>query len=303
MDRPSSLLPLTNPLATPAQLQTSASALDGIPPALERSLRYHGSLLTQSAGVLLQLPQPTTALAVATFQRFYLGPEGGSFRLHSTRQLSAACVYLAAKLSATPQGPRHVLNVYQYLCSAHSPLAYAQGSFRPEMAPPADVAGYTLTEGEYAAQRLELLGHETLLLRTLGFTTKLALPHALALTYLQTLGLLPTASASTVGGGRLRELARRTVGHLNAALLSPQLLYLTHQPHALAVAAVYLAARETGVRIGGVEWWEVWDVGREELGFLVVALGSVEGWVREEGPLGKGCWTVEDVEVEMGRDG
>ena len=30
------------------------------------------------------------------------------------------------------------------------------------------------------------------------------------------------------------------------------------------------------------EWWEVFDVDREELGFLVVALGSCKAWLQEE---------------------
>jgi hypothetical protein len=48
------------------------------------------------------------------------------------------------------------------------------------------------------------------------------------------------------------------------------------------VAAVYLAAREVGIKLPGVEWWEVFDVDREELGFLVVALRSCEAWIQVE---------------------
>lgn len=65
--------------------------------------------------------------------------------------------------------------------------------------------------------------------------------------------------------------------YLNAALLSPQMLYLTHQPAQLATAAIYLAARESGVGMPECEWWEVFDCEREELGFLVVGMGSLEG--------------------------
>lgn len=73
-----------------------------------------------------------------------------------------------------------------------------------------------------------------------------------------------------------------------------------------------MAAREVGVKLPGGEWWEVFDVEREELGFLVVGLGSLEGWVGglmgEEGE-GEGegkrkggmMVTVEEVEVEVGR--
>ncbi|KAM3064920.1 hypothetical protein ACMFMF_011536 [Clarireedia jacksonii] len=58
------------------------------------------------------------------------------------------------------------------------------------------------------------------------------------------------------------------------------MLYLTHQPCALAVAAIYLAAREEEAKMPENEWWEVFDVEREELGFLVVGMRSVEGVAR-----------------------
>ena len=48
------------------------------------------------------------------------------------------------------------------------------------------------------------------------------------------------------------------------------------------MAAVYLAAKEVGVKLGGEEWWNVFDVEREELGFLAVAMGSIGGWVKAE---------------------
>lgn len=99
-------------------------------------------------------------------------------------------------------------------------------------------------------------------------------------------------------------MAKRAIKLLNTALLSPQQLYLTHQPPALATAAIYLAAREEEVNLPDVEWWEVFDVDREELGFLVVALTSVEGfavqekatWERRKVPL-----TVTDLQAEIER--
>lgn len=129
---------------------------------------------------------------------------------------------------------------------------------------------YVLTEGGYQAARLTLLRIESVILRTLGFDTHVALPHTIALTYLQTLGVTKPG------------LPRRVVQHLNASLLSPQLLYVTHQPNALAVAAIYLAAREEGAKLVDSEWWEVFDVDREELGFLVVGMQSTEGFMRAE---------------------
>ena len=84
-DADAALWPLSHPLATVEQLSTSASQLDGIPPDLERQLRYHAARLTQAAGILLRLPQTTIAEAVVILTRFYTGPEGGSFALHSIK--------------------------------------------------------------------------------------------------------------------------------------------------------------------------------------------------------------------------
>ena len=203
---------------------------------------------------------------------------------------------MTAKISFLPQSPRSVLNVYAYLLSPRSPLL---ASSRSEAPAPADPEAYYLSEGFYQSLRNTLLNTESQLLRALSFNTHVSLPHHLALTYLQTLGVLPSVATE-----RSRNLAERTLAHLNTALLSPQLLYLTHQPPALAVAAIYLAAREVGTRLVITEWWEVFDVEREELGFLVVAMGSMCGWVLEESrkwaesscPL-----TVEEVEAQIER--
>ncbi len=70
--------PLANSLATVAQLETSGSRLDGIPPDLEESVHYAGAQLTQAAGILLRLPQEVIAQAIVVFMRFWTGADGGS---------------------------------------------------------------------------------------------------------------------------------------------------------------------------------------------------------------------------------
>ena len=117
-----------------------------------------------------------------------------------------------------------------------------------------------------------MLDCESRILYALSFDTHVSLPHPLAITYLQALDFLNT-SKSTV--------SKRTLAYLNTALLSPQMLYLTSQPNALAVAAIYNAAKDVGAKMPECEWWEVFDVDREELGFLVVGMRSVDGWGRK----------------------
>jgi hypothetical protein len=143
---------------------------------------------------------------------------------------------------------------------------------------------------------------EARILYKLGFDTHVALPHGLAVTYLQALDFCGELSRP--------KITRRVVEYLNTALLSPQLLYLTHQPNALAVAAIYSAARDAEIEAKMPEcpWWEVFDVDREELGFLVVGMRSLEGSVRklEEDIKGfgkSGMLTLNTLESEMRRRG
>jgi hypothetical protein len=165
--------------------------------------------------------------------------------------------------------------------------------------PPDRPQSYNLSESAYLAFHTRVLGLEARLLYSLAFNTHVSLPHPLAVTYLQALDFLHLPKET---------VSRRVVEHLNTALLSPQLLYLTHQPNALAVAAIYNAARDLGAKMPECEWWEVFDVEREELGFLVVAMRSVEGWavaMREQTmpALKKGMITRRVVEAEMERRG
>lgn len=214
-------------------------------------------------------------------------------------------------MGSHPRAMRDLANVYGFLLSPHgrlfTPVRHSPPP--PTAAPAASGAkaengggeaaggGYYVSEGSYGAFAARVLALEGVVLRALGFDTHVALPHALAVTYLQALDFFGLPSSSPAAPPHASPssppkastttrtaLARSAVAHLNGALLSPQLLYATHAPHALAVAAVYCAARECGAKMPeadgeGRGWWEVFDVDREDLGFLVVGMRSVDGWV------------------------
>lgn len=138
---------------------------------------------------------------------------------------------------------------------------------------------------------------EQRVLKTVGFNVHVSLPYTLCITYLQALDVFSHPRAS--------ELAKRATAYLNTALLSPQMLYLTHQPSSLATAAIYLAAKEVNIKLPEVEWWEVFDTDREELGFLVVGMLSVESFAEEERVKWEGKrvpLSVEELEAELKRE-
>ncbi|TVY36639.1 Cyclin, partial [Lachnellula occidentalis] len=206
------------PTAEQLYQKTSTNAL---PIELQDSIRFYTARLTQAAGILLRLPQDITAQANVLLFRYWLVD---GLLDHEFSDISAATLYLTAKISASPRSLRSITNVYAYLLSpAHN-----------------DPDSYYLSESSYISFRNRLLLVEGHVLNALGFNTHVALPHPLAITYLQTLDVF------NLPGNRGKDVARRTIAYLNAALLSPQMLYLTHQPAALATAAIYLAAREVG---------------------------------------------------------
>ncbi|KEF61331.1 uncharacterized protein A1O9_02896 [Exophiala aquamarina CBS 119918] len=254
---------LTNSLATTQQLfdLSNREGEDG------PSIRFALVRLTSAAGILLRLPQEAIAQAIVLLLRFLLCSRPHDRESFSAKTYSAASIYLSAKISTPPVSPRSVVNVYAYLTSNASPLSFINPGERVVDDDPKE---YFVSEGTYDKERQQLFVCESMILAGLGFDTHVALPHGLALTYLQALGVSTTS------------LAKRVFEHLNGALLSPQLLYLTHQPNALAVGAIYLAAREIDVKLVDQNWWEVFDVDREDLGFLVLALGSLETFAAAE---------------------
>ncbi|KAK8118798.1 cyclin domain-containing protein [Apiospora kogelbergensis] len=258
---------ITNPLATVEQLY-SRSTLNALPQDLQDVIFLSMQSLTQAAGLLLRLPQSVTAQANVVLARYWVTISWPFIDEFS--DISAASLFLVAKLSSHPTTPRDLCNVYAYLLSPLSPL------FRPSAADPPsttpDKTLYYLSEPGYSEAHARILALESRVLCALSFDTHVALPHGLAVTYLKALDFLGVSPPAP--------LAQRVVGYLNTALLSPQLLYLTHQPSALAVAAIYNAAKDLGAKMPECAWWEVFDVDREELGFLVVGMRSVEGAVR-----------------------
>ncbi|KAK7958269.1 cyclin [Apiospora saccharicola] len=258
---------MTNSLATVEQLY-GRSTLNALPQDLQDTIFFATQSLTQAAGLLLRLPQSVTAQANVVLARYWVTtfwPFADEFS-----DISAASLFLVAKLSSHPATPRDLCNVYAYLLSPLSPL------FRPSSAPSlpakADKTLYYLSEPAYSEAYARVLSLESRILCALSFDTHVALPHGLAVTYLKALDFMDVSPSA--------RLAQRVVAYLNTALLSPQLLYLTHQPSALAVAAIYNAAKDLDAKMPECAWWEVFDVDREELGFLVVGMRSVEGAVR-----------------------
>ncbi|KAF4440567.1 hypothetical protein F53441_12258 [Fusarium austroafricanum] len=279
---------LLNPLATASQLYHKSS-FSSLPQDLQDTIFITSQCLTQAAGRLLELPQSVTAQANVILARYWLVDSPMTSEFSDT---SAAALYLVAKMGPQPRSARDISNVYAYLLSENS-------SFLQNLASPKnDPRSYYMPEADYHSFQTRILAIEARILYTLSFDTHVSLPHPLAITYLQTLDFLSQPKSI---------ISLRIIQYLNTALLSPQMLYLTHQPHALATAAIYNAARDVGAKMPECEWWEVFDVDREELGFLVVGMRSVENYLckyKEDMPnLSVGMPTRKSIDIELQRRG
>ena len=292
---------LANPLATPVPLHHRLSS--PIPASLQDVIFHATCKLTFAAGLLLELPLSVTSSACVVYARYYLSLIGRSesgLLDDEPADVSAAAVYAVAKTSSHPVSCGSVANVYAYLGTVgldggrgggggegrRGNGAGNDGDAEQEEQEMAQGRKWYKTDAENMSFQSRIVSIEPKLLAALGFDLRVALPHPLAITYLQAMDFmaLPSSPSSTAASPATREsLARRTIQYLNTALLSPQLLYLTHSPPALAVAAIYVAAKDERAKMPECSWWEVFDVEREELGFLVVGMRSLEGWVRRMG--------------------
>ena len=120
---PTALSHLTNPLATPAQLQKSSSHIDGVPGDLEDSIRYEGAKLMQAAGVLLRLPQELIAEAIIVFSRFWVGADGGSLVVYNAKVRifgSCSCQCLTVPIG---RSLGIIVSSGKALCSSSQPSA------------------------------------------------------------------------------------------------------------------------------------------------------------------------------------
>lgn len=192
--------------------------------------------------------------------------------LPDQQDIAAACLYLVLKTSDHARPARHVLTA----------INTATKTFSGQ--PPPHAEELYISPAEQRRLELNLYGTEAQVLRAIGYQTHVALPYTLCIIYLQTLGLLTTST----DGHRLAQIAVRRI---NDMLISPQMVFLKHQPGELAAAAIYAAAQEseTGTKLPDLGWWEIFELRSEKLAELVVQLREFSARAQEEGSPGLNC--------------
>ncbi|KAL3793192.1 hypothetical protein ACHAW5_009494 [Stephanodiscus triporus] len=88
------------------------SAIDGIPPSIERLHRLHGTSLLLDASTLLGLPPSVYATSTTIFHRFY---RRNSLSTHDVWSVSMGCMLLATKVEEECRAIRSIIATFVHL--------------------------------------------------------------------------------------------------------------------------------------------------------------------------------------------
>lgn len=230
-------------------LQRTPSREDGIRQSIERRARAFGVELIQRATILLRLPQTTGVSAAAILQRFYFRRSLADF---DVRVAAPAALLLACKLEETHRSLRDIVLVFHRLrmrrFGEDNTAVYA-GIPTPALEPGSSDA---------AQMKQAVISTERHMLRELGFAVASILehPHKYVLQFVKSL----KKSTDWV----LCELAQAAWNYLNDSMRT--VLCCEYQPHEIASASIYLAARKLGVKFPQEPpWWTVFDTEQDTL--------------------------------------
>lgn len=230
-------------------LRRTPSREDGVRRSTERELRAFGAVLIQRAAVLLRLTQTTCVSATTVFQRFYFRR---SFAEFDVRISAAAALLLACKLEETQRRLKDIVVVFLRL-HMRSWEEGGKPSYSGQPTPGVEPAGREALEMKQAITHTER--H---MLQELGFALGALLehPHKYVLQFVKSL----KRTTDFV----LCELAQTAWNYLNDSARTP--LCCQYQPHQIATASIYLAARKLSLKLPtSPPWWSVFDTEFEDM--------------------------------------
>ncbi|PVV01313.1 hypothetical protein BB560_004269, partial [Smittium megazygosporum] len=160
-----------NTLANREMLQNSPSRKDGLSFSEEEDFRRYGSILIQSSGILLKLPQVVTASASVLFQRIYCIL---SFKEFPIRNAVLGCLFLATKTGESLRKIKDIISVVDLVIKKDRDFPTTLIDCGSQ---------------KFLDLRDDLLTAEMMLLRNLAFSVHVQLPYGLLVSYMQCLGL------------------------------------------------------------------------------------------------------------------
>mmetsp|Transcript_19039 Transcript_19039/g.34427 ORF Transcript_19039/g.34427 Transcript_19039/m.34427 type:complete len:331 (+) Transcript_19039:83-1075(+) len=224
----------------------------------EARLRAGGAALIQRAGILLRVPQVAVISAATIFQHFYCRANFGDVEAPAG---AAGSLLLACKLEEHHRRLRDVVAVFHRLQMRELKNHDGTPMYAKHPTPVLDHS-----KQEYADLKLEILRAERHILKELGFAVALLLehPHKFVLPFVNSL----------FGKDLRQDIAQKAWAYLNDAMRTN--LCCTHKPHQLAVASIYLAARQMGIKMPqNPPWWSPLDTEASDLRLISRAILSL----------------------------
>lgn len=234
------VVPLEQTLQTP-------SREDGVSRELEEQLRSLGVELLQRATRLLRLSQLISVSAAAILQRFYYRRSLAEFDIRLGAQ---AALLIACKLEEQHRRVNDIVTVFHRL-QMRAEETDGSPTFAGGPTPALDPATRDSMKHEVIRVERRMLGE-------LGFAVSLLLehPHKYVIQFVKSMVRSPQSL--------VKELAQTAWNYLNDATRTA--LCCEHQPHCIAVASIYLAAKHHKVKLPtSPPWWTVFDTSKEDM--------------------------------------
>ncbi|KAI0545764.1 cyclin-like protein [Xylaria curta] len=213
---------------TSAEILSSPSILDGLPPAEERLRRAKGVNFIYQAGVLLELPQITLYVAGVFFHRFYMRRSMVEEKqgIHHYN-IAATALFLANKTEENCRKTKDIIIAVAKVAQKNPKLIVDEQS------------------KEYWRWRDSILMYEEVMLECLTFDVMIDNPHFKLYEFLGQVGLIHN-----------KNLRHAAWAFCNDSCLT--VLPLLMEAHDIAIASIFFASTFTAERVedqNGEPWW------------------------------------------------
>jgi len=232
---------------------------------------FMGARLINSAGLLLDLPQPAIYAACVVFHRYYLRVpilESSSPGWCPVGSVARACLLLGCKLE------ERVVPIARILSAFHATDIASDSSLRAAVASGSVPARLTPEDPSFWSAKRDVIRAESIILTRLGFMVDVETPLKPLASYSRVLGL----PASVFG----RALAVcNDIMRIDSCAKYPA--------HVVACGAIFVAARITRIPMpenddeNDFPWWFLFDVNTKDILDVVNDIQYMYSWAKSNG--------------------
>ncbi|KAK8879611.1 cyclin-like protein [Apiospora arundinis] len=224
-------------LFTQAEVDSSPSIAEGMPPAEERLRRAKGVNFIYNVGIMLNLPQLTLYVAGVFFHRFYMRCSMDEKRGIHHYNIAATAIFLANKTEENGAKTKNIIIAVAKVAQKNANLIIDEQS------------------KEYWRWRDSILSYEEVMLEYLTFDLSITHPYQILYKLLEELNCIHN-----------KDLRKSAWTFCNDSCLST--LPLLVESRDVALASIFFASiitKQTIPDIGGKSWWAALEASEERM--------------------------------------